>query len=456
MNIPEKYLRHIWKNVYLNLQTLATTDGKPVQIISVGTLNRNEGADFLNAKLRIDGIEKDGSVEIHRRTSEWNAHHHADNTHYEKVILHAVFEHDAYHEQPIPTLELSKHLSLPLPQVLAMCMRDESALETKSALPCASMVQTVSDDLKLEWLETLSRERFMNKVKRFDEHLLEITTHTTKYDELIYAGLCRALGYSENTAPMLALAKQFSFDRLKNLATLGFTERRAALESVFFSASGLMEETNDDETKRYQATLHEKFPVAFIGSTSGSASLNKNEWVFFRLRPSNFPTVRLAGLCEVLSKNLERGFMSTAFDIVQMSVPDKRKLTLLESVFTADASGYWETHYRFGTAAKEPLKQLIGKNRASEIVINTLLPVLYLSAEHGKNEKLKSQVLSLYNAYPKGLTSEVAVQTLRDVLGDAYSVKSAAFEQGLLELKKNYCDTLRCLECAIGNAILTR
>ncbi|MDW8263676.1 MAG: DUF2851 family protein, partial [Phycisphaerales bacterium] len=111
MNIPEKYLRHIWKNLYLNLATLQTVDAKPLQILAVGTLNRNEGADFLGAKILIDGEERFGDVEIHARASDWKRHRHGESAHYDKVILHVVFERDEPIPDSPPVLELSKHLN---------------------------------------------------------------------------------------------------------------------------------------------------------------------------------------------------------------------------------------------------------------------------------------------------------------------------------------------------------
>ncbi len=440
MNIPEKYLRHIWKNLYLNLASLQTVDGKPIAVISVGTLNTNEGADFHNAKILLNGKEHIGDVEIHTRTSDWKRHRHSDNPQYERVILHVVLEHDVHLPDAPPVLELSKHLNGDLHKVIAQCIRDESALVHRTALHCAPLLSKIDDALKFKWIETLAKERFLRKV----QHLNSLSTNP---DEQIYRGLCRALGYSQNTEPMERLASLVPFERLKRLAGLSFTERRKTLEAIFFSLSGLLPEELDEPY------CHELRTVFQATEFASLPKLDQGAWVFFRLRPANFPTLRLAALAEILSKNLERGFLNSACEIVEMSLSPKRKLALLESLFLADADGYWQQHYRFGVETKVPVKSLVGKTRAAEIVLNTLLPVLYGEYTNRNDALRQTRVLDLYAAYPKGLTNDLSNSVMNDLFTDAYQVKSAMIEQGLIELRKSYCEAFRCLECAIGKAI---
>lgn len=440
MNIPEKYLRHIWKNLYLHLDDLETVAGKRLQVISVGTLNTNEGADFHNAKVLLNGREISGDVEIHCRTSDWKRHRHSENAHYERVVLHVVFEHDIELPDALPVLELSKHLNDDLHKVIAQCIRDESALVNRTALHCAPLLQTVNDALKLDWVEHLARERFLRKFQQF-------SSLSQNPDEQIYRGLARALGYSQNIAPMESLALLVPFERLKSLAGLTFTARRKTLESIFFSLSGLLPEGLDEPYCNELRTLFSATDFATL------PALNASAWVFFRLRPVNFPTLRLAAFAEILSKNLERGFFNPAREIVEMSLSTKRKIALLESLFLADAYGYWQHHYRFGTMAKVPVKSLVGKTRAAEIVLNTLLPVLYGNYHAQGDTSRQHHILELYAAYPKGLTSNLSNSVMNDLFSNTYQVKSAMIEQGLIELRKSYCEAFRCLECAIGKAV---
>lgn len=448
MPIPEKYVRHIWKNLYLQLDALRLCDGRSLQVLSVGTLNPNEGADFLDAQFLIDGTLHTGNVEIHSRSSDWLRHQHHRNPHYDSVALHVVFEHDSAESGPAPILELRRFLSADVHRILAQCIRDEAMLNAKSALPCSPTALSLNDSLKLDWLYELSQARFERKVQRFATHL----TEHDDYDALIYQGLMRALGYSENTRGFEQLATLVRFQDLAFLAELPFHQRREMLEAIFFSLASLLPtQANDPETQQYIALLRERFHSTPFAQSS---TLAPTDWIFFRLRPSNFPTLRLAGLAEILSRSLAGGFLRLALDIVQGTLPLRRKITLLEHLFIADASGYWQHHYRFGEKSKTPIRTLVGKNRAAEVVLNTLLPVLSLYAQHNGNASLAQTVVSLYEAYPKGLTSRLSDTLLRELLGDGYQVKSAMFEQGLLELKKEYCDALRCLECRIGQAIL--
>jgi hypothetical protein len=199
MNIPEKYIRHIWKNLYLNLSSLQTVDGEPLAILSVGTLNTHEGADFHNARIALNGEERVGSVEIHTKTSDWKRHRHSENPKYERVVLHVVLEHDCEIQNAPPILELSKHLNDSLNKVVLQCIRDESALTHRTALHCAPLLSQIDDKLKLDWVKRLAHERFLRKVEQFN-------SLDKNPDEQIYRGLARALGYSQNTAPMEALA----------------------------------------------------------------------------------------------------------------------------------------------------------------------------------------------------------------------------------------------------------
>ncbi|MCS7013224.1 MAG: DUF2851 family protein [Chloroherpetonaceae bacterium] len=447
MRIPERYVRHIWKNLYLRLNELTLCDGRSLQVLSTGTLNPNEGADFLNARLLIDGVLHTGNVEIHSRSSDWLRHQHHRNPRYDSVILHVVFEHDAPESSSAPVLELRPFLHNDLHCTLAQCIRDEAALSARYALPCSPAVLSVADDLKLNWLQQLSEARFTRKVQRFAERLT-----ADNYDELIYQGLMRALGYSENITGFEQLAALVRFQDLQFLVSLSFSERRITLEAIFFSLSGLLpEQSSTPETQAYTDILRQTFQTTpFVHLPP----LSLTDWIFFRLRPSNFPTLRLAALAEILSKNLSSGFLHKALEIAQSALPLRRKITQLEHLFIADASGYWQHHYRFGERSQVVIRTLVGKHRASEIVINTLLPVLSLYATRTHNHSLADTVSSLYASYPKGLTNRLSEKTMQELLGDSYQVKSAAFEQGLLELKQEYCNALRCLECRIGQAIL--
>ncbi|MFN3385858.1 MAG: DUF2851 family protein [Candidatus Thermochlorobacter sp.] len=449
MQVPEKYVRHIWKNLYLQLDSLRLSDGRSLQILSTGKLNSNEGADFLDAKILIDGIEYTGAVEIHSRASDWLKHQHHLNARYDHVILHVVFEDDLHLPNAHPLLELRRFLNDAIHNVLAKCIQDESAFHRQHTIACFPTALEIDDSLKIEWLQTLSEQRFKKKVERFAQAL---TAHTlASYDELIYKGLMRALGYSENTTAFEALSRLVSFSELDYLKTLNFAERRRTLEAIYFSLSSLLPQQSDDaETVAYIQDLSQRFAATPFATRP---PLDRLAWIFFRLRPQNFPTLRVAGLAEILSKNLEHGFLHQALQVLSSSVSTSRSIAQLEELFIADASDYWQHRYRFGARTLKPIKTLVGKTRATELVINTLLPVLALYAEHEGNLHLLSRVRSLYAEYPKALTSEVAKQTLQETLGEVYRIKSAAIEQGLLELKTAYCDALRCLDCRIGRAI---
>ncbi|MDX2130119.1 MAG: DUF2851 family protein [Chloroherpetonaceae bacterium] len=454
MKIPEKYLRHIWKNQYFNRETLATTTGEKIQVLGTGKLNPNEGPDFIGAKLIIGTRQVEGDIEIHQRTSDWNRHRHSENPHYNNLILHAALHCDSNMPEGTPLLNLRDHLSQPFPLVISNCLRDESLLLAGEMLACNGLVEEVDDRLKMEWISFLSDSRFETKAESFNHHAQEML------EAAVYQGVARALGYSENAAPMEELAKRVPLSLFAGCKALSFEERRNKIESVLFWVSGLMA-GNEESPKvkelqsQFEALAKESPEVKTI------IPMKPEDWIFFRLRPSNFPTVRIAGLAELTSKLLVRGFYGEAKAIFDMKLPTRRKLKLLESLFSAESFGHWLKHVRFQQKEKESSKEndnllpksLIGKTRSAEIILNIILPALYKGYEG--DEKACQEVHELYRAYPKTLSSELARNTATAILGEGYTIKSAAFEQGILELRKNYCKPFRCLECNIGQAIFS-
>jgi hypothetical protein len=449
--IPEKFIRHLWRNLHLKWDNLQTVDGRPLRILSVGTLNAHAGADFQNAKIDIGGQVLTGAVEIHTKTSDWTRHGHDANPRYAGVVLHAVFDHDTESPNAVPVFEMRKFLNDELHKVIARCIADEKEFAKADVLHCSFAVTKFSDDEKFQWLDKLSSERFAAKQQQFAGKLDASLPLEQACDNLIYDGLARALGYSENTAAMETLARKTPLAELQAaFGSLTISERRQNLEAVYFSIANFAGNAADAETTAYKATLGKAFQASPFRTTE---KMNALDWQFFRMRPPNFPTVRVAGLAEIVSKNLGVGFLKNILDVLDMGVPARRKIFFLESLFRADADGYWKTHYRFGESAKTQLGQLVGKTRASEIVINIVLPVVALYAERTQNEKASRRISDLYAKYPKGLTSVASEKTLTELFGDGYAVKSASMEQALLHLKKTYCDLYRCLACDLGKKI---
>lgn len=295
MPIPEKYVRHIWKNLYLKLHALLLIDGRPLQILSTGKLNSNEGADFLDARIIIDGIEYCGAVEIHSCTSDWLKHHHHLNPRYASIILHAVFEHDQPLQNASPILELRRFLNDDVHKILAQCIKDDAMLHRPHTIACLPTVQHIDDTLKLEWIHALSEQRFQRKVERFASALTD-----EQYDELIYRGLMRALGYRENTSAFEALAQRVSFSELRFLTAYPFTERRRTLEAIYFSLSALLpSQPADKETAVYVHDLAKRFAETPFHTRP---PLDRLAWIFSVCVRRIFPRFVLLDLLKLSPK----------------------------------------------------------------------------------------------------------------------------------------------------------
>jgi uncharacterized protein DUF2851 len=422
--MSEDFLHYLWKFKLFNGE-LTTTNGEAIQIIKSGEHNKNSGPDFFNAKIKIGNTTWAGNVEIHLKASDWNHHGHAKDKAYQNIILHAVHEADAKNADmngnEIPMVQLKNKFSPHL------WNQYEKLLNSKQWIPCAKMIDTADKFTINAWLERMVIERLEQKII-FIENLLK--QNQNNWEETFYQSLARNFGFKLNAAPFEMLAKSLP---AKYLAK--HKNNLLQVEAMLFGQGGLLEEEFKDQ---YPNELKREYN--FLKNKFGLHAIEKHLWKFARTRPVNFPSLRIAQFAMLVHKSSH---------LLSLILETKKAKDILK-LFDVFASEYWITHYRFDQASKSSEKNL-GKSSAENILINTVIPFLFLYGKEKNDDYTRNRSLELLEQLPAEKNTIINQwELLKIEAGSAYR------SQGLIQLKNEYCSQKKCLNCGIGNKILSR
>ncbi len=421
--MKEEFLHFIWKYALYNREHLYTDRKEPLEIIAPGEYNTDAGPDFINARVRIGKTLWAGNVEIHVKSSDWVKHNHTADKAYDNVILQVVHQHD----QPV-TRTTGEHIpTLTIEFDHKYYENYSRLLNNRKWVACEDEIKIV-DKFRLQyWLNTLLIERLENKTSRIHESL-KLTNNS--WEETFYIQLARTFGLKINADPFEILARSLP---LKYLAR--HKNNIIQLEALLFGQSGFLSEQDLDDT--YYKTLKKEYD--FLRKKYSLKPLEKHIWKFLRLRPSNFPTIRIAQFASLIFNS------SHLFS----KILDCKTAEELTGMFSYRTSKYWDTHYSFGKQTKEKKKNM-GKTTVYTILINTVIPFLFVYGKSKGNEQLKSRALDFLCALPPESNTVLAHwKNLGMAVDDAF------YSQALLQLKNNYCNRQKCLLCQIGNLIIT-
>jgi hypothetical protein len=499
--IPERFLRQLWKNKYFDTSSLRTNDNKTLEILTTGILNNDGGPDFLNAKIRIGGVLYRGDIELHKSCNEWKEHSHHLDPKYNSVVLHVILHGRTADIPPatksnrvIPVLILEKYLTSSYHSLWEKMILGERA-ERLNAIKCFSVNDSLSPTFLRSWLEKLAVERIELKVRRFEERLIELVEDVKGsrigedipvyneipfglnpeqlptpgglysqadfrisglWDQLLYEGIMEALGYSKNQKPFLKLAHNLPLNAITEmLNSVPPNNAILFLESVLFGASGLLPAHHSFPEKATALRVNQMRTMWNKSrKISGKEPMDETEWQFFRLRPENFPTIRIAGAARLISRMLKENYLKTVVQISKnRELESKVKLRQFEALIITSADEYWKTHYRFGEETPQPLTKLIGKNRAGEIILNVFFPILLLYARIFKDKEVRQGILDIYTHCPPQ-TENTVVRTIdSQLIKGKFKLDSAKLQQGSLQLYKLYCIDERCSDCAAGREV---
>lgn len=486
-NISEKLLYKIWEEKRLST-ALSTSEGHTIEIIDPGIRNNNEaGPDFHHARIRIDNITFTGDIEIDMFHSDWKAHGHHLNQRYNKVILHAVFSNDSSYPfvvtssgRKVPTLEMQNFLTTTLKETLTDDL-NKIKHEDEIKMPCRELNSQVTKEEKLNYIKSLGLLRFKKKCERNLERLKELILldklqmkepvvyhdfhrqidsyafHKNDFNplifwnQLLFEQLFEALGFSKNKDIMAKLSKTIGIKFFESIENVNVEKIEAALINI----SGLMPDVNeipDEKTSEYIRKCVDLWSAE--KSKYDSKYFTKTDWHFFKLRPQNFPTVRLAAGARLLEKITCKNYFNRFLNIFKSDNQPKKIITHLRNELVIKADGYWANHFNFNKPAKTNLNYFIGIGRADEMIINIILPIYSVYFELNEENKLSQKVLNLYiNYYQK--EGNHLVDQVNEVLGFENEKFKSVFYQGMIDLFRNYCVKQKCMQCEIGKKVFT-
>lgn len=458
LNINESFICKIWENpeYYSRLQT---TDGNDIEIIDYGTRNYDSGPDYKNAKVRIDGKILAGDVEIHRDFKNWEEHNHQKDRRYNSVILHVVFWDSKERKSPklrikrdLPTVILSNFLTKSIHDVWQEIINEPSE---KLVLPCYNINDGVDNNIITGWLNKLSVERLQLRSNRIINRILEhhkITGLPVKkkilWEQVLYEYIFEALGFSKNKEQMLKLASSVSLFGFKRHA--GSKNSLKFIQAMLFGSSGLLFDVRTRDPYIDEIKLLWKQHEAKVAATG----MKRPDWNFFRQRPGNFPTKRIAYGSQILQKVIHHNLLKQLVDIFKREKFEVNQCSIsLFDLFSAEKDEYWEAYYDFGKKSKSK-SGLLGKQRLNDIIMNVIVPFTYVYGCEFDDELIKQNALKLYSEIrTKADNSVVNVISKQVIKNRGLKIETLAIEQGVIQLYNFYCMQERCSMCEIGKSV---
>lgn len=419
----EQLLHYVWKHKIFSLKELKTTTGQQVEVIDTGLANTDAGPDFFNAKLKLDGVLWIGNIEIHERSSDWFKHGHHADAGYNSVILHIASEIDT---------EISRSNGERIPQIQLICPEAvrtnyKELLETDSYPPCYRIIPSLSPFTAHSWMSALQMERFEQKATLLNERLKRCQGN---WEDAFFITLARNFGFGLNGDAFETWAHQLPFRAVDKHRNDLFQ-----IEAIFFGQAGILEDSDGDG---YYLRLKKEY--TYLQHKFGLIPMDASLWRFLRLRPANFPHIRIAQLACLYHR---------AYGLLSR-IMETETLQGVRDILKGGTSEYWLTHYTFGGSSPSRPKTL-SNTSLDLLIINTVVTFLYAYGLHKGNRVLCARAgsfleeLKAENNYITRMWEQCGMKA-----------SNAADSQALIQLKKEYCDKKKCLYCRIGYEYLKR
>lgn len=423
--MKEDFLHYVWKHQLFSKTNLQSTEFNSIEIVYPGIHNTNSGPDFLTAKIKIDDILWAGNVEIHVKSSDWYLHQHENDSNYDSVILHVVWEDDvevfSKNNLSLPTINISKLVANDL-------LINYKKLYSKEQrwIPCENSINTINFFVFDNWKERLFFERLEDKSVLINQLLND---SNNDYEAVLFKLLAKNFGLKTNAEAFLNFAKSVDFSIVRKSQKDAFK-----LQALFFGQAGFLEKKSEE---KYVIDLKNEYD--YMKHKFSLKPIHNGQFQFFRMRPTNFPTIRIAQLASLYHKhqNLFSRLMNTS---------TVKEIYLL---FSVDLDDFWKTHYTFQKESSKSVKR-ITIPFIDLLLINTIIPLKFKYLK-SRGEVDETEFLALIQQ----------LKTEKNSIIDKFkelkiSSKNAFESQALLQLKNEYCSKKRCLQCAIGNVILNK
>lgn len=419
----EQLLHYVWKHKIFPLKELKTTTGQQVEVIDTGLANTDAGPDFFNAKLKLDGVLWIGNIEIHERSSDWFKHGHHADAGYNSVILHIASEIDT---------EISRSNGERIPQIQLICPEAvrtnyKELLETDSYPSCYRIIPSLPPFTAHSWMTALQMERFEQKATLLNERLKRCQGN---WEDAFFITLARNFGFGLNGDAFETWAHRLPFRAVDKHRNDLFQ-----IEAIFFGQAGILEDSDGDG---YYLRLKKEY--TYLQHKFGLIPMDASLWRFLRLRPANFPHIRIAQLACLYHR---------AYGLLSR-IMETETLQGVRDILKGGTSEYWLTHYTFGGSSPSRPKTL-SNTSLDLLIINTVVTFLYAYGLHKGNRVLCARAgsfleeLKAENNYITRMWEQCGMKA-----------SNAADSQALIQLKKEYCDKKKCLYCRIGYEYLKR
>lgn len=423
--VHEKFLHYVWQNrLFYPIGMKVEGSGEDIEVINPGQLNTDAGPDFFNAHIRIGNTIWAGNVEIHTTTEEWNRHGHDTDPAYDNVILHVVGQSNG---KQVTTSKGRIVAETVVRYPIDIEKRYEEIVNANSEIRCARRLGEITQMERDAWLDRLTLERFEERNERVEKILEE---NGGDWDQTFFALLCRAMGTSVNAEPMEILS------RITPVRILIKHNDPTQMEAILMGQAGMLPEKATDE---YTATLKREYEV--MKAKFDLKPMEGSEWKRLRLRPSNFPIIRLSQIAAIIGKT--PGNFESAFKTLNVEELTKR--------LNVKASEYWDSHYELGKESKADKAKGFGKETQRLLIINAVIPFVFAYARRYGDENMQLNIIKMLSFLPIEKNSRL------DKWADAGIKPTHEGEaQALLLLYKNYCMKHKCLACRWGHAVMAK
>ncbi len=437
----EQLLHYTWKHKIFPLRELFTTDGRKIEVLNTGLHNTNAGPDFIGAKVKIDGTTWVGNVEIHVRTSDWHRHHHDTDPNYDNVILHVasiIDERICYPDgNEIPQLQLD------VPQNVTD--NYDELIRSDKRPRCSNVICELPLLTIHNWMTSLTLERFEERTRQIMQRREFLDKN---WEDTLFVTLARNFGFGINgdafeewahSIPMNAVAKH--------------RDNLLQIEAIFFGQAGLLDATYNvgDEhatTINHTTTNDNSYyhtlccEWKFLQQKFSLTPINRNKWKFLRLRPQNFPHIRIAQLAMM--------YYEQTFNLSRLIAA--RSYEDISKMLHTHVSDYWRTHYTFwGEETSTPTDKFLSSSSINLILINTVAPILFAYGKYKSNLQLCDRAFETWQQV-KPENNHI----IRDWAAAGIKCESAADSQAIIHLSKKYCDNHDCLRCQFGSEFIHR
>lgn len=423
----EQLLHYIWKHRILPLHELRTTDGRAVEIIDPGLHNTHSGPDFFNAKLRIDGTMWVGNVEIHERSADWFMHSHDQDPAYNNVVLHVASVIDA----DVVTADGSRPPQMELHVPPYVMQNYRCLLAADHYPPCRETVMQLPRLTVHSWMSALGAERLSDKCAAIEQR---VRAAGGSWEQAFFATIARSFGFGVNSEAFEQWAAQLPFMQVAHHRDDPFQ-----VEALFIGSAGLLDTSQMNERQRAAATADPYFvrlrnEWEYLAHKFSLTAMPRQTWRFLRLRPQNFPYIRLSQLAQLYcSRNADLSRITTCITLAEV-----------RQALQIAVSSYWQTHYTFGNASRSNAKHLSSAS-IDLLIINAVVPMLHAYGNHRKDELLMARANDLLMSLPPEDNTHIRLWQECGITAD-----NAADSQSLIQLHTRYCERKDCLRCRFG------